>query len=155
METYKTHSLAEATQKLKRYCAYRERCHMEVENKLRELRMIPQARAEIIRILIKEGFLNEERFAKAFARGKFNINKWGKIRIVRELKKRDISKYNIESALKEINNREYQQVFQEIASKKLKSIKDKNPFKKKKKLVDYLLFKGFEAEMVYEKTNSI
>src|SRR5690606_31482904 len=116
MQTYKTYTLEEATQRLKRYCVYRERCHKEVESKLKELRMIPEAQAKIIGVLLQEGFLNEERFAKSFARGKFKIKKWGKFRIVRELKNRDISTYNINSALREIDDEEYRQVLTEIAS---------------------------------------
>jgi len=155
MQTYKTYTLEEATQRLKRYCVYRERCHKEVESKLKELRMIPEAQAKIIGVLLQEGFLNEERFAKSFARGKFKIKKWGKFRIVRELKNRDISTYNINSALREIDDEEYRQVLTEIASKKMKLLNDKNPLKKKKKLVDYLLYKGFEAELVYEEMDSM
>ena len=155
MQTYKTYTVEEAKQKLMHFCAYRERCHKEVEDKLKEMRMIPQARAEIVHSLIQEGFLNEERFAKAFVRGKFKINKWGKIKILKELKSRGISKYNIDSAFKEIDQEEYELVFKELASKKLKSIKDKNLFKRKRKLADYLLSKGFESEMIYENINSL
>lgn len=154
MHTYKTYTLEEAKQKLMHFCAYRERCHQEVEAKLKEMRMIPQARAEIIHVLIQEDFLNEERFAKSYARGKFHINKWGKIRILRELKSREISKYNIESALKEIHPKVYERMLRELATKKNENIKEKNPYKRKKKLADYLLSKGFESEIVYEIINS-
>ncbi len=80
------HTVDEALTNLENYCVYRERCHKEVEQKLNELRMIPEAKEKIILHLIEHDFLNEERYAKAFARGKFRIKKWGRQRIFRELK---------------------------------------------------------------------
>ena len=97
-----TYTIVEAMKKLESYCAYQERCHKEVNQKLRDMGMIPQAIDQIISQLIQENYLNEERFAQSFARGKFNIKKWGKNRIVNELKFRGISIYNIKTALKEI-----------------------------------------------------
>ncbi len=88
-------TVAEAQQKLEHYCAYQERCHQEVVNKLQELGMIPAAIDAIISSLIQNNYLNEMRFAQSFARGKFRIKKWGKNRILRELKLRNISNYNI------------------------------------------------------------
>ena len=79
--THKTYTVKEATLKMMKFCAYQERCHQEIEQKLKDMRMIPEARQEIIYKLIQENFLNEERFAQSFARGKFNQKKWGKIRI--------------------------------------------------------------------------
>ena len=95
MQTHKTYTVDEAKARMERYCAYRERCHKEVLQKLKQLRMIPEACDQIIHHLITNNYLNETRFAQAFARGKFRTKKWGKRRIVRELKFRDISKYNI------------------------------------------------------------
>ncbi len=117
--------------------------------------MIPQAQEVIILFLLKHDFLNEERFSKAFARGKFRIKKWGKQRIVRELKFRDISKYNIDSALKEIEDTEYTNTFNELALKRFNAIKETNTYKKKKKLVDYLLYRGWENYLVYDKANEL
>ena len=88
----KGYTVQEATKKIESYCAYQDRCHKEVVSKLKEMGMIPLAVDTIIAQLIEDRFLNEERFAKSFARGKFNIKKWGKNRIVRELKFRNISK---------------------------------------------------------------
>ena len=155
MKTHKTYTLEEAKQKLMNFCAYRERCHKEVEKKLVEMRMIPEAQYQIIHFLLQEGFLDEERFAKSFARGKFRIKKWGRTRIVRELKMREISKYNIESALKEIEEPDYFQTLDEVARKKLGLIPDKNLWKKRKKLTDHLLYKGFESQLVYEKVREL
>jgi len=117
--------------------------------------MIPEAIDSIIVSLIRHDFLNESRFARIFAQGKFRIKKWGRIRIVRELKKREISKYNIDSALKEISEEDYQNAFHELAIKKLTQIKERNHFKKKKKLADYLLYRGWESHLVYDKVNML
>ena len=144
-------SVDEATKKLEGYCAYQDRCHKEVIAKLRDMRMIPQAIDKILGHLIQENYLNEERFARSFARGKFNIKKWGKKRIVKELKHRDISKYNVQLALKEIDQQEYLNVFDELAKKRLAEIKDKELQKRRKKLADYLLYRGWESELVYGK----
>lgn len=151
MELHKSYTVAEATQKMMNYCVYRDRCHKEVEQKLRELRMIPEAQAVIIHQLLQDNFLNEERFSKSFARGKFRIKKWGRVRIVRELKFRNISKYNINSALKEIDEGDYLKTLDEVARKKQKLLQGEAPIKAKKKLTDHLLYKGFETHLVYEK----
>tara|TARA_R110002050_G_scaffold1836_1_gene11700 strand:+ start:1399 stop:1881 length:483 start_codon:yes stop_codon:yes gene_type:complete len=144
-------SVDEATRKLEGYCAYQDRCHKEVISKLREMNMIPQAIDLIVGHLIQENFLNEERFARSFARGKFKIKKWGKNRIINELKHRDISKYNITTALKEIESKEYLNTFNALASKRLSEIREKDLQKRRKKLADYLLYRGWESGMVYEK----
>ena len=155
MKNLKTYTVQEATKKIEYYCAYQDRCHKEVALKLQQMNMIPLAIDNIISHLIENNYLNEERFAKSFARGKFNIKKWGKQRIVRELKMRDISKYNIESALKEISYDDYIHTFNELSQKRLSQIKETNPLKKKKKLVDYLLYRGWESHLVYEKANEL
>ena len=103
----KIFTVDEIKKKLENYCIYQDRCHKEVEQKLKEFNLIDQAREMILLSLMKDNFLNEERFAKSFARGKFRIKKWGKKRITNELKYRDISNYNIKTALKEIDEEEY------------------------------------------------
>ena len=155
MKNLKTYTVQEATKKIEYYCAYQDRCHKEVALKLQQMNMIPLAIDNIISHLIENNYLNEERFAKSFARGKFNIKKWGKQRIVRELKMREVSKYNIESALKEISYDDYIHTFNELSQKRLSQIKETNPLKKKKKLVDYLLYRGWESHLVYEKANEL
>ena len=102
-QNHKSYTLDEALLKLQRYCAYQDRCHKEVEQKLKNMRMIPEAIDHIIVALISDNHLNEERFAKAFVRGKFSIKKWGKVRLTQELKQRQLSKYTIKIALKEID----------------------------------------------------
>ncbi len=140
---------------MERYCAYQERCHKDVSEKLKGMRMIPQAIDQIMAHLIQENYLNEERFAKSFARGKFNIKKWGRNRIVNELKQRQISTFNIKSALKEINEEDYHNTLNELALKRLAQIHESNPQKRKKKLADYLLYRGWESNLVYEKLKEL
>lgn len=145
-----SYTLPEATKKIESYCAYQERCHKEVNQKLRDMGMIPEAIDQIIGQLIQDNFLNEERFAQSFARGKFNIKKWGKNRIINELKFRGISKYNITTALKEIDENKYLENLDTLAKKRLRQITETNPQKRKKKLADYLLYRGWESHLVYD-----
>lgn len=150
----KTYTLTEAIDKLEQYCAYQERCHKEVLQKLKQMRMIPQAIDVIVVHLIQHNFLNEERFARSFARGKFRIKQWGRKRIEQELKFRDISACIIRSAMQEIDA-DYLEVFQQIAQRKFQSITEKNTAKARKKWVDYLLYKGWESHLVYEKASEL
>lgn len=150
MLNYTSYTLQEATRKLEYYCAYQDRCHKEVTKKLKDMRMIPQSIDHILNHLIQEGYLNEERFAKSFARGKFNIKNWGRVRITNELKQRDISPYNIKIALKEIDDTQYLAKLHTIAKKKVTQIKESNRTIKKKKLANYLLYRGWESHLVYD-----
>ena len=154
-KTVKTYTVAEAKLKLENYCAYQERCHQEVRRKLRSMGMIPLAIDDIMVHLIKNNFLNEERFARSYARGKFRIKKWGRIRIERELKARGLSDYTIEAGLDEIDEDEYIDTFDSLAEKKYATIKDTNPYKAKAKLANYLLYRGWETDLVYEKINEL
>jgi len=151
----KSYTLEQALYNLQKYCTYQDRCHIEVERKLTEMRMIPQAKEQIIMSLIKDDYLNEERFASAFVKGKFRIKKWGKIRLKLELKKRNISTYLIKIALKQISAEDYIATFEEIANKKAKLIKANSILLKKKKLADYLFYKGWESSMIYQKVNQV
>ncbi|WP_299001554.1 regulatory protein RecX [uncultured Tenacibaculum sp.] len=148
-------TVEEIKRKMEHYCVYQDRCHKEIEAKLREYRLIPEAREHILLHLLEHNFLNEERFSRSFARGKFRIKKWGKERIVRELKFRDISTYNIKSALKEIDEEEYIKTLYELVEKKNASVTETNYFKRKKKIADYLLYRGFESNLVYEALKTI
>ena len=151
-QTHKTYTVDEAKAKLESYCAYQERCHRDVQKKLREMRMIPEAIDLIIHHLLQHNYLNETRFAQAFARGKFRTKKWGRQRIVRELKFRDISQYNIKIALQEIPESDYLETFHELAEKRLRQLENEtNVQKKKKKLADYLLYRDWESSMVWDK----
>jgi regulatory protein len=139
----KTYTVDEAQKKLEHYCAYQERCHKEVTQKLYDMKMIPEARDKIIVHLLQHNFLNEERFAQAYTRGKFRIKKWGKQRIQLELKRRDISKTIITIALKEISDVNYYNTFHALAEKKVETIRETNAQKKRKKLADYLFYRGW------------
>ncbi len=147
-----TYTVEEARRRMEGYCSYQERCHQEVERKLNEMNLIIQAKELIMLHLLEHDFLNEERFSKAFTRGKFRIKKWGKQRIVRELKFRNISEYNIKSGLQEIEKEEYYKTFDKLAQKRFLEIKESNKYKKRKKLADYLLYRGWETDLVYSKT---
>ncbi|MFC7356401.1 regulatory protein RecX [Jejudonia soesokkakensis] len=154
--TNKTYTVDEATQKLEAYCAYQERCHKEVHQKLKNMGMIPQAIDQIIHHLLQHNFLNETRFAQAFARGKFRTKKWGKQRIVRELKFREISQFNITLALKEISDKDYFETFDALSEKRIKQLEgETNLQKKRKKLADYLLYRGWESHLVWEKVREL
>jgi regulatory protein len=153
---YSTFTLEEAIVKMERYCAYQERCHKEVSQKLWEMRMIPEAIDAVIHHLIQHNYLNETRFSQAFARGKFRVKKWGRKRIIRELKFRDISTFNIKIALKEIPENMYLTTFEELAQKRIDQLAtEKNTQIKKKKLADYLLYRGWEQELVWKKVNEL
>ena len=151
----KSYNLEQALSRLQRYCAYQDRCHIEVERKLTKMRMIPQAKEQIIMSLIEDDYLNEERFALAFVKGKFRIKKWGRIRLKAELKKRKISKYLIKSALEQISEKDYLFTFEELADRKANSIKANSILLKKKKLADYLIYRGWESNLVYKKVNQL
>jgi len=151
---YKSYTVEEAQRKLEHYCAYQERCHDEVIQKLKSLNMIPQAIDAIVVHLLDHNFLNEERFACSFARGKFRIKQWGRRRITNELKARNISKYNIDRAMKEIPQGEYLETFYVIADKQWETVRESNLFKKKRKVMDFLLRKGYESNLVQEKISS-
>ncbi|GGF30493.1 regulatory protein RecX [Flavobacterium limi] len=144
-------TIKEALQKLEHFCAYQDRCHDEVVTKLYALKMSPEEIDIIIVKLIEDNFLNETRFACSFARGKHRIKHWGKIRIVNELKTRHISAANINLALKEIPPDEYGTTFDQLSQKCWENLTERNPLKKRKKFCDYLLRRGYESNLVYEK----
>lgn len=146
----KSFTVDEIKKKLEYYCAYQDRCHQEVEKKLKEFRLIPEARELILLHLMQHNFLNEERFAKSFARGKFRIKKWGRKRIIQELKFRNISAYNIKSALKEIEEKDYVSTIHELAITKNEMLNEKNSYIKRQKLYQYLYRKGFESNLIQE-----
>ena len=151
----KVFTVHEIKKKLEFFCVYQDRCHKEVESKLKEYRVIPEAREMIFLNLLQDNFLNEERFAKSFARGKFRIKKWGKERIIRELKFRDISAYNIKTALKEIDEDEYIATLYELVNKKNDSITESNIYKRKKKVVDYVRYRGYESNLIFKVVNEL
>ena len=117
--------------------------------------LIPEAKEMILLSLMKDDFLNEERFAKSFARGKFRIKNWGKQRIVNALKFKDISAFTIKTALKEIDEVAYIETIYRITENRNEVIKETNIYKRKKKLIDFLMRKGFESDLIYKTVNEV
>ena len=150
MQKKQSFTVKEAQKKLEHYCTYQERCHQEVVNKLQELGMIPLAIDTVVSKLIRDNYLNEARFAQSFARGKFRIKKWGKIRIKRELKARQVSDYNIKRGLKEIPENDYNNTFWFLFEKRKKAVDGNNPLTQKKKIISYMVYRGWEAQKIYE-----
>ncbi len=139
--------------KLEHYCSYQERCHQEVIQKMFDLKIPYDQKDDIMVHLIEYNFLNEERFAQAYARGKHKIKKWGRIRIKQELEYRKISTYNIKTALKEIDSEAYFTTFEALAEHQWEISRENHFLKKKKKVGDFLFRKGYEKELIYDFLN--
>lgn len=153
MQKKQSLSVTDAQKKLEHYCAYQERCHKEVVTKLKEFGMIPAAIDIIVTKLIQENYLNETRFAQSFARGKFRIKKWGKSRILRELKIRQISPYNIKMGMKEISDTAYQETFYHLFEKRKQEVAHLSKAEQKKKIFSYLSYRGWEHQRIYNALN--
>ena len=134
--------------KLRQFCAYQERCISDVESKLRQWK-VDKIRAEkIIERLIHEDYLNEERFARSFAGGKFRINHWGKTKIIYELERRQVPDLIIQIGLEEIEDDEYEETLTELLQRKNREIKETDPYKRKQKLIAYGVQKGYHYGLV-------
>lgn len=142
-------TVQEAKIKLYRFCAYQERCHQEVETKLYELGFRGDQLDEIIHHLIEEGFLNEERFAKAFTNGKFRLKHWGRVKIANELEQRKLTTHCIQAGLKEIGEDEYSETLKNLLTKKAPGLEVDNIFTLRDRLSRYAIQKGYEAELVW------
>lgn len=142
----------EATLKImQQYCAYQERCHSEVRHKLLELKVRGMELEEIIAALVSEGFLNEERFARAYCSGKFRIKQWGRKKIIQGLKQKQVSDYCIQKGLTEIDEKEYKDTALSVARKKRKElVKEKSEWIRNQKVYRYLLQKGYEQDLASE-----
>lgn len=145
----------EAMQKMANYCAYQERCHLEVDQKLTEFKLIPEAREKILLYLLNEDFLNETRFAQSFSRGKFKFKKWGRLRIIKELKMRKISEFNIKKGLQEINDMDYTTSFENYSHKKWESLEKEPLAKAKQKFINYFQYRGWESQLIFDKLNEL
>ena len=138
-----------ALQKIRHYCAYQERSHSETRDKLYSLGLYKNQVEEILATLIEENYLNEERFAIAYAGGKFRMKQWGKIKIVHGLAQKKVSSYCIKQALASIDEVAYKRVLVKLAKEKWRSLKSEtNEGVKKKKVIQFLLQKGFEYEII-------
>lgn len=143
-------SKSEAITNIQRYCALQDRCHYEVRSKLLERGIYGDILEEMISDLISEGFLDEERFAKSFVRGKFRMKGWGRNKIVQELKLRQVSEYSIREGLKEIDDNEYMTTLEKLYQKKLKITKYKDQYDRYKKMTAFLMSKGYEYDLIRE-----
>jgi regulatory protein len=140
-------------EKARKYCSYQERSQQEVRDKLYELGLHRNEVEQCIAQLVSENYLNEQRFAIAYAGGKFRIKQWGRVKIKLALKQKKVSDYCIRKALEEISNRDYKTTLNKILSSKSKEVKEKNPLKRKYKIAQYAISRGFEPEMVWEEMN--
>lgn len=135
------------------YCAYQERSQQEVRDRLYKMGLYRDEVEEVLTELITENYVNEERFASTFARGKFNLKRWGRIKISYELKNRNISSYCIDKALEEISAEEYEKVITELIDKKLRQMSG-DEYILKNKIARHLISKGFESELVWSILNN-
>ena len=146
----KTYDLHTAREKIQSYCAYQERCHMEVSMKLKSWGLIQEAIDLLIIELVQFNFLNEERYARSFARGKFRIKKWGKMKIRMALKKREVYFKCIDFAMLEIDDKTYLNTLKELLQKKNDILKETNLYKRKMKLINYLVNRGYEYDLIHD-----
>lgn len=151
MDEQKSISFLEAKAKLEAFCAYQERCQLEIEQKLYKWNFSPEQVSQLIADLITNRFLDEERFAEAFVSGKFRIKKWGRIKIKAHLKTKRISNYAIEKGIKSIDPDEYFETIKKLLQKKSKELNSKKltEWQLKKKLILYVSSKGFESDLIY------
>jgi len=140
--------------KIENYCAYQERCHFEVKRKLNNLGVFGQEVDEYICYLIDENFLSETRFSEAYVRGKFNNSNWGKIKIIQELKSRNISDWNINKALGQISEKEYNDKLKKLCEKGIDSSDNFSPHIKDK-IIRSLTYKGWEIDKVVSLVNQL
>lgn len=145
----KTFTLSEIRKKIYHYCVYQERCHQEVRDKLLDLGLSSSEVDELLSHLITEGYLNEERFAKAFAGGKFRVKNWGRNKITQELEAKGLTGHCIKSGLKEIDEADYLKTLALLLAKKAALIEEENAFIKRDKLAKYAIQKGFEPDLVW------
>ena len=146
----KIYDLNTAREKIQAYCAYQERCHMEVTMKLKSWGLIQEAIDLLIIELIQFNFLNEERYARNYARGKFRIKKWGKLKIRMALKKREVFFKCIDIAMLEIDDKTYLNTLKELLQKKNDVLKETNSYKRKMKLIQYLVTRGYEYDLIHD-----
>jgi regulatory protein len=149
----KSYTDKEALIKISAFCAYQERTQKEVREKLYGYGLNKDTVESIIVKLIEENFVNEERFAKAYAGGKFRIKKWGRRKIQEALKQKEISDYCIRQAMKEISDEDYSAALGELIEKRELIEKEKDTYKRKHKIAQYIIGRGFEAEMVWSVLN--
>ncbi len=155
MQNRRGYKISEAKSRIKNYCAVQDRCQWDVRKKLAEWGLMETTKDLLMIELINEQFINEERYARSFCRGKFKIKKWGRRKIEFELKKKNISAVCIQKGMDAIDEKEYLSALEIQAEKKNRLIKDKNHFSRKSKLAKYLIDKGYENDLVWQKIKAI
>lgn len=150
---HKSFTFEEIKQKMVNYCVYQDRCHSEVEKKMRDFMLIPEAKDEILLYLLKENYLNEERFTRSYIRGKFYIKSWGRTKIKSHLKLKGVSEKLISKCFDEIDDVDYRKTIQKIWEQYYSQQKMLKEYQKKSKTIKYLLSKGFEYEEVLSVLN--
>ena len=145
----------QAKQKALRYCAYQERSHQEVKNKLYELGLKTSVVDDLLAYLITEGFLNEERFAKSFAGGKFRVKNWGRTKIAHALEAKGLTKNCIKIGLKEIEEADYKRALEKLLKSKISSIGRENVFIARDKASKYAIQRGFEPDLVWDRLRKL
>ena len=146
----KRYTRAEALPKIYHFCAYQERSHQEVRQKLFDLGLYASEVDEVLSQMISEGFLNEERFAKAFAGGKFRMKRWGRIKIVHELEAKGLTKNCIKAGLKEIDEEDYQRALEEVLEKRSMQVDETDEFVRRDKIARFAIQRGFEPDLVWK-----
>ena len=155
MHNKRVYDINIAIERIKNYCALQDRCQWDVIQKLREWGLQQATKDHILEILITDKFIDEERFSISFCRGKFRIKNWGKRKIINELRRKQISNICINTGLKEINEKEYDLVLEKLFYQKERSIKDKNQFIRKTKIANFLIQRGFENNLVWDKIREL
>lgn len=144
----KYYSYDAALEKMQKYCALQERCQSEIRTKLIEIKIYGEDLESIIAELITDNYLNEERYAMAFVRGKFRMKQWGKNKIKQELQMKKISPYCIKKGMQEITDEVYVETLKNILEKKKNLLQEADDFKRNQKLLQYAIGKGYESELV-------
>ena len=153
-KTVYTHE--QALEALQHYCAYQDRCHKEAREKLYELGYYGDETELVIVDLIKEKYLDEERFARSYARGKFKMKRWGRYKIRDGLKKRQLSAYCIKKGLSEIDEGEYYTTMcNELLRRNEAEKAGQHPYLRRRALADYMFKRGYESGMVWEAINEL
>ena len=148
MQPKKSYTFLELKQKLVNYCVYQDRCHQEVEQKMWDYLLIPEAKEEILLHLMQENYLNEERFTRSYIRGKFYMKSWGRNKIRNHLKFKGVPEKLINSCFDEIEDDDYEKTLLKLYEKYVAPLKVLQPYQKKSKAIKYLLSKGFEYEII-------
>ena len=155
MHNKRVYDVSIAIERIKNYCALQDRCQWDVLEKMREWGLQQATKDHILEILINDKYVDEERYAESFCRGKFRIKNWGKRKITNELKRKQISIICINIGLQEIDDNDYNQVLEKLFHKKNATLKDKNHFIRKTKTANFLIQRGFESNLVWDKIREL